>query len=152
MTTLGAGLTVAATLVWLGMVVAISFLEAPLKFTVPGVTLPIGLAIGRKVFRALNTLEGALAVVAAIGLILTARTAADLAPSVVVSVAIAIGALLVQITAVRPALSRRSNEVLAGDGTQATDRRSHAHFYYVGLEVIKVVALVVGSTVALIHG
>jgi hypothetical protein len=39
---------VAVTFVWLGMVLAISFLEAPLKFRAPGVTLPIGLAIGRE--------------------------------------------------------------------------------------------------------
>ena len=47
----------ALTFVWLGMVVAISFLEAPLKFRAPGVTLPIGLGIGRLVFRALNAAE-----------------------------------------------------------------------------------------------
>ena len=31
--------------VWLGMVLAISFLEAPIKFRAPGVTLQIGLGI-----------------------------------------------------------------------------------------------------------
>ena len=44
----------AAIFVWLGMVLAISFLEAPLKFRAPGVTLQLGLGIGRLVFRALN--------------------------------------------------------------------------------------------------
>ena len=44
----------AAAFVWLGMVLAISFIEAPLKFRAPGVTLAIGLGIGRLVFRALN--------------------------------------------------------------------------------------------------
>ena len=39
---------------WLGMVAAISFLEAPIKFSAPGVSLAIGLGIGRKVFTALN--------------------------------------------------------------------------------------------------
>lgn len=42
---------------WLGMVVAISFLEAPIKFRAPGVTIPIGLGIDRRVFRALNIAE-----------------------------------------------------------------------------------------------
>jgi hypothetical protein len=55
--TLGPAVAVALTLVWLGMVLAISFLEAPLKFRAPNVTLPIGLGIGRLVFRALNTVE-----------------------------------------------------------------------------------------------
>ena len=49
---------------WLGMVLAISFLEAPLKFRAPGVTLPLGLGIGRIVFRALNLVEAVLAVAA----------------------------------------------------------------------------------------
>ena len=43
------------------MVLAISFLETPLKFRAPGITLPLGLGIGRLVFRALNTVEVVLA-------------------------------------------------------------------------------------------
>ena len=49
-----AGVAVAAMFVWLGMVLAISFLEAPLKFRAPGITIALGLGIGRLVFRALN--------------------------------------------------------------------------------------------------
>ena len=33
------------TFVWLGMVLAISFLETPPKFRAPGITLPLGLGI-----------------------------------------------------------------------------------------------------------
>ena len=54
------GLAAAVIFTWLGMVIAISFIEAPLKFRAPGVTLPIGLGIGRLVFRALNTTEAIL--------------------------------------------------------------------------------------------
>jgi hypothetical protein len=54
---------IAAVFVWLGMVVAISFIETPLKFRAPGVTLQIGLGIGRLVFRTLNACEFALAAV-----------------------------------------------------------------------------------------
>ena len=35
----------AASFIWLGMVLGISFIEAPLKFRAPGVTLGIGLGI-----------------------------------------------------------------------------------------------------------
>ncbi|MFW6600376.1 hypothetical protein ACQBAU_12945 [Propionibacteriaceae bacterium Y2011] len=56
-------LTIAATFLWLGMVLAISFIEAPLRFRAPGVTVPIGLGIGRIVFRALNVAELLFAVV-----------------------------------------------------------------------------------------
>ncbi len=51
----------ALVFVWLGMVLAISFLETPLKFRGPGITVPLGLGVGRVMFRALNTVEIALA-------------------------------------------------------------------------------------------
>lgn len=46
-----------------------------------------------------------------------------------------------QVLGVRPALTRRSDAVLA-DASVAESGRSHAHFVYVGFEVVKVVALV----------
>jgi hypothetical protein len=126
-------LATAATFVWLGMVVAISFLEAPLKFRAPGMTPRIGLGIGRLVFRALNVAEAGLAAVLVVALVL-AR------PGLVISIAsaIAVGTLAVQVLAVRPRLSRRSAAVLAG----ADLPRSRGHLVYVALEVVKVLALV----------
>ncbi|MEO6792530.1 MAG: hypothetical protein ABI253_05440 [Mycobacterium sp.] len=53
----------AVVFAWVGMVLAISFLEAPLKFRAPGITLQVGLGIGRLVFRALNAVEIVLAAV-----------------------------------------------------------------------------------------
>ena len=54
---------VAVTFTWLGLVLGISFLEAPLKFRAPGLTVEVGVGIGRLVFRALNAVEGVAAVV-----------------------------------------------------------------------------------------
>ena len=54
---LGAAIAAALTFVWLGLVLAISFLEAPLKFRAPGVTLQIGVGIGRLVFQFHNLLS-----------------------------------------------------------------------------------------------
>ena len=133
MTAAGATAT-AAVFTWLGMVVAISFLEAPLKFRAPGVTVRIGLGIGRLVFRGLNTAEAILATI----LLASAVAAAQLPPTRVIAAgATAIAALLVQLAVVRPRLSRRSGRVLAGEDVP----RSHAHYAYVGLELIKVAAL-----------
>jgi len=54
---------------------------------------------------------------------------------------VAAAMLVAQIVAVRPALTRRSDRVLAGsDGP-----RSRAHYVYVGLELVKVVSLVVAG-------
>ncbi|WP_433803492.1 hypothetical protein [Actinomycetospora sp. CA-084318] len=116
--------------VWLGMVLAISFLEAPLKFRATGVTLPVGLGIGRVVFRALNAVEVVFAVVVVVGLVLGPFRTAGV---------VAVGVLTVQLVAVRPVLTRRSDRVLAGADT---GRRSHTHLVYVALEVAKVAGLV----------
>ena len=122
----------AVACVWLGMVVAISFLEAPLKFRAPGITLALGLGIGRVVFAALNRVELVLAVA-----VLLAAGLGTRPPGVVAAAAVAIGALVVELIAVRPVLTRRSDQVLAGE----QGARSHAHLAYIALEVVKVLAL-----------
>jgi len=139
---MSAGPAVAAALafVWLGMVLAISFLEAPLKFRAPGVTLSIGLGIGRLVFRALNFTE----VLIAVGIVV-ALCSSNPGIAIVVTFAVAFGALIVQLAGVRPRLTRRSNAVLAGENAP----RSHAHYVYVALEGVKIVALVVGGILLL---
>jgi hypothetical protein len=130
----------AVTFLWLGMIGGISFLEAPLKFRAPNVTLQIGLGIGRLVFRALNTVEVIFAVA------IVAVVAAGHPPMrVVVALAIALVALAVQLLAVRPRLNRRTDKVLAG----LEAPRSHAHYVYVGLEVIKAIALAVAGILLL---
>ncbi len=42
---------------WAGLIGAISFLESWLKFRAAGVTLPVGLSIGKLVFTAVNRIE-----------------------------------------------------------------------------------------------
>jgi hypothetical protein len=138
----GLSIAVAALFVWLGMVLAISFLEAPLKFRAPGVTLALGLGIGRLVFRALNGCEAVLAAAVLIGLGVGAAPVAVLTAAVTASLL-----LTVQVLAVRPALTRRSDAVLAG----AQGARSHAHHVYLALEVVKVVALLIAGTLLLTH-
>lgn len=129
----GTRLAVAAVFVWLGMVLAISFVEAPLKFRAPGVTLKIGLGIGRLVFRALNVFEYVFAATIAFALF-THETSTALN----IAMFLAVGSLLTQTIVVRPLLSRHTSAVLEGD----EGRRSRAHFAYVGLELVKVIALV----------
>ncbi|ROS45090.1 hypothetical protein [Amycolatopsis thermoflava] len=121
------------TCLWLGMVLGISFLEAPLKFRAPGVTVPLGLGIGRIVFRALNRAEVVLAVLVAAGVALS-----DVRWPAYPAGAVAAVVLAVQLAVVRPPLNRRSDRVLAGEDVP----RSRAHVVYVVLEAVKVLALV----------
>ncbi|TDQ00940.1 hypothetical protein EV186_102806 [Labedaea rhizosphaerae] len=132
-------LLVAVVFLWLGMVLAISFLEAPLKFRAPGVTVPIGLGIGRLVFRALNAVEAIFAVVVVVTLVAGTPTTA-----VFVTAVLAVVVLAVQLGGIRPVLNRRSDRVLAGEELP----RSRAHLGYIATEVIKVAALVVTGVLA----
>jgi hypothetical protein len=125
-------LAVAVLFTWLGMVLAISFLETPLKFRAPGVTLQIGLGIGRLVFRALNVIELKFAAVLVVTLVVSVPPA-----RIVLGVAVAVTALLVQVALVRPMLARRSDRVLAGESRP----RSRAHYWYIGLELVKLAEL-----------
>ncbi|WP_110208141.1 hypothetical protein [Nocardioides daejeonensis] len=132
-------LAIAASFVWLGMVVAISFIEAPIKFQAPGITIPLGLGIGRLVFKALNACEVVLAVCLVLG-----SFAAAASEAARISVVIAVVMLMVQVLGVRPALTRRTDAVLANPDA-VNGPGSNAHLWYVGFEVVKVLALLVGG-------
>lgn len=118
--------------VWLGMVLAISFLETPLKFRAPGITLPLGLGIGRLVFRALNLVEVALA-----GLLVVCGLLGALSTAgwwLLTGICATLGA---QMLVLRPRLDRRVAQLVAGDAPAP----SRQHLVYIALEVAKVVAL-----------
>ncbi len=119
---------------WLGLVVAISFIEAPLKFRAPGVTIPVGLAIGRLVFRALNAVECVVASALVLLMVLGNLSAGAIAAVIAACVCLAI-----QLAAVRPAMMRRTNTIR--DGVEYAGR-SRVHLAYVALECIKALALV----------
>ena len=99
-------------------------------------TLQLGLGIGRLVFRALNACELALGAV-----VIACFVISPPATGIAVAAAVAIVTLLAQVLAVRPRLTRRSDAVLAG----GEGPRSHAHRVYVGLEIVKVVALLIAG-------
>lgn len=136
----GAAVAVAVGFSWLGMVAGLSFIEAPLKFRAPGVTLQIGLGIGRMVFRALNTVEAVFAACLVVALVFSPQPAV-----VTAAFASAIAMLVLQVAVVRPRLNKRSDLVLNGyEGP-----RSHLHYVYVGLEMVKLTALLVAGTALL---
>ena len=127
----------ALALVWLGMVLAISFLEAPLKFRAPGITVQLGLGIGQIVFRALNICEVVLASLIAVALVVGGGSASG--TGLLGAATVVLG---LQLLVVRPALRARSRKVLAQG---STGKRSKQHLWYVAFEVVKVVLLVAGG-------
>jgi hypothetical protein len=128
-------LQLAVPFIWLGAVLGISFLEAPLKFRAPGITVPLGLGIGRLVFTALNRLELILAAVLTAAMLAgDVGLAADLPTALLVALWVL---LAVQQVVLRPRLNRRTSLILAG----ANLPRSRQHLAYVALEGAKVVLL-----------
>lgn len=136
-------LQVGVPFLWCGAVLAISFLETPLKFRAPGITLPLGLGIGALVFRALNIVELVLAVV------LTGAVWVAPPSALVIGVLGGLWLLLVaQVVVVRRRLDRRTAELLAGVGLP----RSPLHLVYVALEIVKILLLPVLGILALAVG
>ena len=113
------------------MVVAIS-IEAPLKFRAPGITLPLGLGIGRLVFRALNTAEIVLATAIAVTFPFAPRPVAATALLVALAVTLA-----VQVLVLRPRLEARAQLIIDG----GTPPRGRTHLAYIVLECAKVLML-----------
>lgn len=129
---------VAVPFVWLGMVLAISFLEAPLKFRARGITLPLGLGMGRLVFRALNLAEISLAALLTVVFVALRPSGPSWA-----LLAAAWLLLAVQIGVLRPRLDHRAAAVVAG----RTPPPSRQHLAYIALEAAKVPLLaVLGAT------
>jgi hypothetical protein len=140
-TTLALRLVLPAFLI--GAIAAISFLEAPLKFQAPGITIPLGLGIGRLVFTALNILTGvALAVLTLVNL----RRPRAGRPTLAL-----LGGTwlvyLVEVAAIRPVLNRRSDLVIAGAEAPGTD---WAHYAYIAADVA-VLALLVALVVVTVR-
>lgn len=113
--------------VWIGMLIAIDAIEAPLKFLAPGITIPLGLGIGRLVFTAMNALEAVLFVVLLIAMLRTSMRGLSR------TLGLAIGAIvLVKVAVLRPLLSARTDAVLAG----VDDGGSAVHLLYIGADVL----------------
>lgn len=127
-------ITLICTFIWLGFICAISFLEAWLKFKAPGVTLPIGLGIGRLVFAALNKTEWVFAISILIGVYTKPSiTEINIKAPFLITVLI----LLSQTIWLLPALDARA-EMYINNQTVAP---SNLHIYYVFAEIIKVFCL-----------
>jgi len=125
----------AIAFVWLGMVLAISFLEAPLKFRAPGITVPLGVGIGRLVFRALNIVEGIFAL-ALVAFLVPQRPVPILSLALIVALCLV---LIAGAAVLRPVMDRRVRVGRLADGVP----RHSLHWGYVALECLKVVLLIV---------
>lgn len=122
------------TLLWLGFVCAISFVEAPLKFKAPGVELKQALSIGRTVFNALNRIEWICLIFSWL-LMLRLKIVRTRGSVILLSVISVI--LAFQTWGLFPALEARVAQVMAGNLLEATWH----HQAYIYAEVVKALCL-----------
>ena len=138
-TRLAAGARIILPGIWLGMIIGISLIEAPLKFTAPGITIPLGLGIGRLVFTAMNWVEIAIAVILLWSVL--KESVGRLYRSLAFSL---IAVLIIKVAFIRPILNKRTEDVIAG----IDDGGSSWHLLYIAADGLLIVGLVIALIVA----
>lgn len=118
-----------AAIFWLGFFMAISFMEAPLKFTAPGITVAQGVQIGRIVFGALNKCEWVFLFL----IIITCFF--DRPEKRVLYLVVSVGLILLAETLwLLPQLDVHATEFIAGRQPESED----IHWIYIIFEIAKV--------------
>ncbi|MBV6325706.1 hypothetical protein [Duganella violaceipulchra] len=92
---------------WADLVLGISFVAQPAKFSTPGLPRPIALAAGRQMFRAMHVAESVIAVCAVVVLMLSKHTQPW-------PIFFAVTILATQIAVLMPPLSKRVDARLSG--------------------------------------
>lgn len=121
---------------WIGFVCAISFMEAWLKFRAPGITIPLGLGIGRIVFGVLNKIEWVFAIAIIVNVLFEK---AQIGLPTIILLAIPILILIAQSFWMLPALDTRAGIYLSGE----TPPPSSLHIYFVLMELVKVASVLI---------
>ncbi len=128
------------TFLWVGLLCGISFLEAPLKFQAPGITLELGLGIGKLVFGALTKIEMSITALIIAGLIILKPVRKQWIFYIIAFIIVAIDNAVLM-----PILDARIDLITSGTTPPASD----AHWWYVGLEAIKLISLITAGIIFL---
>jgi hypothetical protein len=119
---------------WAGFVCSISFMEAWLKFRAPGVSLPVGLSIGKLIFTALNRMEW---VFVFLSMTLAIPHIKKLSLAFHIFTGTVTGILLMQTLWLLPQLMERADHIIAGN----QPGESNVHLLFGIAEVTKVLIL-----------
>lgn len=126
-------------LLWLGVLIGVSFMATPVKFQAPSLDLPTALDVGRVTFALLSRVEwGLWALVAVAALASRARVGGWVLVGVLAAV------LVLQSVWLLPVLDERIGRIIAGE----TPPPSVHHLIYVIAEGGKALALILLSVAA----
>ena len=113
---------------WLGFFMAISFMEAPLKFTAPGLGIAEGLQVGKIIFKALNLWEWTFFLILVTTCIF--RKTSRMGFYLITMAGII---LVLETKWLLPVLDQGADQIIRG--RQVTEH--NAHWFYIIFEVIK---------------
>ncbi len=120
-------------LIWLGMLIGVSFLATPVKFAVQDLALPVALQVGQATFAVFARIEWLLAATLVAAAALHWRTRRF---ALTLSLLLAL-AVLAQALWLLPILDARVAAIVAG----GTPPSSPHHAYYATIEALKAVLL-----------
>lgn len=121
---------------WIGMLLGVSFLATPVKFLAPTLTLPVALDVGRQTFAIFSKVESVFALLLVLLVFLKSRTAVSVSMTILVALIV-----LFEVLWLLPVLDMRVGNILAGHAVEQTND----HRIYITLDVLKLLALSVLS-------
>ena len=129
------------SLLWAGIVVGISFIEAPIKFRAPTLTRAVAFDVGRTVFHASQWAQAGFATLA-----VAAGAWGRVGRWTWASLTLAVAALGVQMAFLFPVLDARAAAIISG----GVPTGANPHGAYAALEVLKLLALVSAAVLAML--
>jgi hypothetical protein len=125
-------LELVAAMLWIGLLLGVSFLATPAKFLAPSLSLAVALDVGRQTFGVFNKVEWALAILL-LALVLAGRgTWLSIAGAVVLAVMVVVETLWLL-----PVLDQRVGLIIAGQQPP----ESSLHVVYIVLQIVKLAVL-----------
>ncbi|WP_374329822.1 hypothetical protein [Soonwooa sp.] len=121
---------------WLGLVLAVSFLETPFKFQVPGMTLPIALELGKIMFGISTNIQMVLIVFMGLSFLFNKE---KLTIKLLINFFLLALILGLEKFWMLPILDARADVLASGKGLPPTA----LHDYFIYAEVAKVILLIV---------
>jgi hypothetical protein len=120
-------------LIWLGLLVGVSFVATPVKFNAASLSLPVALDVGRATFSMFNNIEWVM-----LAALVAAVTFSGPSPVPRVATALLAVVLLLQSAWLLPVLNQRVAAIIAGNNLPP----SPDHLYYIAGDLAKAVLLV----------
>lgn len=120
---------------WMGILIAISFLETPLKFQVPGITLPFALELGKLMFGVSINIQLLLAVL----LMMLFFRNINFIKRDFIFLGFLLILLMIEKLWILPVLDARADLISAGNPVPPSD----LHNIFIGAEVLKLILLAI---------